>query len=42
MTNDIIDKSNMKSQVASAKLVKVFEETIFGVSKFNFLRRASI
>ena len=29
MTNDIIDKSNMKSQVASAKLVKVFEETIF-------------
>lgn len=29
MTNDIIDKCNMKSQVVSAKLVKVFEETIF-------------
>lgn len=29
MTNDIIDKSNMKSQVANAKLVRVIEETIF-------------
>ena len=29
MTNDIINKSNMKSQVASAKLVRVLEETIF-------------
>ena len=29
MTNDIIDKSNIKSQAANAKLAKVFEETIF-------------
>lgn len=42
MTNDIIDKSNMKSQVASAKLVNVFEKTIFRGVKVKFFTGTSI